>query len=406
MTKCLRRRRGRAASPRCGQVTVASPVPAVEAMVEAHPLTRPRAGEIPFRRQRHALQRQDLGVGRARHPTGGRRARCRHRARRMDAVPAPPAQRAVFEVLDREADREAGLVEREGLARAVAERPAPCRRSPTSWTKASSAGVRGRDAPRPRSRAQPSPCMGWRTPGQLALEVNDLVAEGETTVRDAIGKRHQRIAGRVLARPRGQCRVRRRAQQVAHTIRGANARSSRRPPAPDRRPAGPPAATKASHHPPSLCKLARSQITRKRIDVEHAEEAAAGRQGLRQRMAGDPRRLRRRDHGAMRLGQRHRRHAARRAGLPLDGPLLPGDGQASDHAAGARAVERARHRRQGAGRRRLGRHLPDGEHAGRSQGAGLLLRSIRRRASAPTARSAPAPMARRRPTRRWPTTRC
>ena len=35
--------------------------------------------------------------------------------------------------------------------------------------------------------------------------------------------------------------------------------------------------------------------------------------------------------------------------------------QPSGHAAGARAVERARHRRQGARRRRLGRDLPDGE---------------------------------------------
>ena len=42
----------------------------------------------------------------------------------------------------------------------------------------------------------------------------------------------------------------------------------------------------------------------------------------------------------------------------------------------------------------------------RSQGAGPPMRSIRPRASAATARSAPAPMARRRPTRRPPTTRC
>ena len=89
-------------------------------------------------------------------------------------------------------------------------------------------------------------------------------------------------------------------------------------------------------------------------------------------MARHPQRLLGRDHGAMRLGQRHRRHAARRAGLPFDGRLLPGDGQASGDAAGARAVERARHHRQGPGRRRLGRDLPDGEQRRRSQGAGLL----------------------------------
>ena len=35
----------------------------------------------------------------------------------------------------------------------------------------------------------------------------------------------------------------------------------------------------------------------------------------------------------------------------------------TDHPAGARAVERARHHRQGARRRRLGYHLPDGQHA-------------------------------------------
>ena len=67
----------------------------------------------------------------------------------------------------------------------------------------------------------------------------------------------------------------------------------------------------------------------------------------------------------VRLGQRHRRHAARRAGLPVHGAVLPGDGPLPDHAAGARAVERTRHHRQGAGRRRLGHHLPDGEHHGR-----------------------------------------
>ena len=51
--------------------------------------------------------------------------------------------------------------------------------------------------------------------------------------------------------------------------------------------------------------------------------------------------------------------------------MLPGDGQISDHAAGARALERARHHRQGARRRRLGRDLPDGQHPCGSQGAGL-----------------------------------
>jgi hypothetical protein len=37
-------------------------------------------------------------------------------------------------------------------------------------------------------------------------------------------------------------------------------------------------------------------------------------------------------------------------------------------------VERARHHRQGAGRRRQGRDLPDGEHRGRGAGAGLACR--------------------------------
>jgi len=37
--------------------------------------------------------------------------------------------------------------------------------------------------------------------------------------------------------------------------------------------------------------------------------------------------------------------------------------RAARHKACTRPVERARYRRQGAGRRRLRRHLPDGEHA-------------------------------------------
>src|SRR5580704_11317795 len=84
-----------------------------------------------------------------------------------------------------------------------------------------------------------------------------------------------------------------------------------------------------------------SKLDEKRnADVdEHAEKAPEGRQGLRQRLACDPQWLLGRDHGAVWLGQRHRGHAAWRAGLPFDGRLLPGDGQASGDAAGARAVE-------------------------------------------------------------------
>ena len=57
----------------------------------------------------------------------------------------------------------------------------------------------------------------------------------------------------------------------------------------------------------------------------------------------------------------------------VDGAMLPGDGQISDHADGAHSVERARHHRQGARRRRLGRDLPDGQHAGGGEGAGQRL---------------------------------
>ena len=53
----------------------------------------------------------------------------------------------------------------------------------------------------------------------------------------------------------------------------------------------------------------------------------------------------------------------------VDGAMLPVDDRTPGHAAGPCALERAGHHRQGAGRRCLGHHLPDGEQQGRSAGA-------------------------------------
>ncbi len=105
--------------------------------------------------------------------------------------------------------------------------------------------------------------------------------------------------------------------------------------------------------------------------LDRAEEALeALRQGQREWLAGHPVRLLGGSHGPVRLGQRHRGHAARRAGLPVHGAVLPGHGPAPDHPDGPRAVERTRHHRQGAGWWRHGHHLPDGEQRRGSQGAG------------------------------------
>jgi uncharacterized oxidoreductase len=97
------------------------------------------------------------------------------------------------------------------------------------------------------------------------------------------------------------------------------------------------------------------------------------REGGGERLACDPFGVFRRGDCAMRLRQRHRRHAARRAGLSVDGAMLPGDARPSRDPDGPRALERARHDRQGARRRRLWRDLPDDQYQARGAKPRLLL---------------------------------
>src|SRR6266446_10248962 len=62
-------------------------------------------------------------------------------------------------------------------------------------------------------------------------------------------------------------------------------------------------------------------------------------QGRGERLACDSFGVFRRGDRAVRLRQRHRRYAARRAGLPVDGTMLPGNERSSGDADGPRALE-------------------------------------------------------------------
>ncbi len=110
-----------------------------------------------------------------------------------------------------------------------------------------------------------------------------------------------------------------------------------------------------------------------RYGSEQAEGTVEGRQGGGQRLAGHSVGVLGGGFGSVRLGQPNRRHAAPRTRLPDNGAVLPGDGPATGDEVGEGALERARHSRQGAGRWRLRRLLPNGEHARRGAGARFLL---------------------------------
>src|ERR1035437_5197676 len=111
---------------------------------------------------------------------------------------------------------------------------------------------------------------------------------------------------------------------------------------------------------PTGCELTARAIQRNRLTAtndkkgnatngKQRQESMGLGQGRGERLACDSVRVFRRSDRAMRVRQRHRRHAAWRAGLPIDGAMFPGDAGASGDADGPRALERAGHDRQGAG---------------------------------------------------------
>ena len=111
-------------------------------------------------------------------------------------------------------------------------------------------------------------------------------------------------------------------------------------------------------------------------------------QARHQRLAGHPQQLQRRGDGPPGLGHADDRHAARRDRLRADGDDAAGDQHHGHGADRARAVAGARHRDEGARRRRLRRHLPDGQHARRCAAAGRVhaLRAARQPQLRPGAR--------------------
>ena len=130
------------------------------------------------------------------------------------------------------------------------------------------------------------------------------------------------------------------------------------------------------------------------IREHHEREQAAsslefGRR-RRQRLARDPEQLLGRDDGPAGLGFADGRPAARRRRLPGDGDDAAGDLDHRDRSGRSRSVARARHPDEGARRRRLRRHLPDGELARRRPEPGRLdaLRAARHAQLRPGARDA------------------
>ncbi len=124
-----------------------------------------------------------------------------------------------------------------------------------------------------------------------------------------------------------------------------------------------------------------------------------------QRLVLDRQRLHRRNHGRAGLRLRHRRRAARRARLFEPAADVAGDAGLRRRSDGARAMAGAGHHHEGARRRRLWHHLPDGEQ--RATGGGVReLHALPAARAAQLRADARLVRRRRRLRRATPTTKC